>query len=411
MLSVAEARARLLAALEPLPAETVTLPQARGRVLAAPVTAAMTQPPQAVSAMDGYALKASDAGAAGARLRVVGEVPAGRPLDRAIGAGEAARIFTGGALPDGTDAILIQENATRDGDTLVVEEPVEAGRFVRPAGLDFKAGDSLLLAGTRLGARALGLAAAMDRPWLKVVRRPRVALLSTGDELSLPGEARRPGGIVGSNGTALSALVEGAGGEAIDLGLVGDSHDELAQAIAAARGADLLVTSGGASVGAHDVVAQIAQGQGASEGDGALALDFWRIAMRPGKPLLFGKLGDLPLLGLPGNPVSALVCGLLFLVPMLERFQGLSDRGEDLTPARLRSPLGANDKRQDYLRARAYQGADVVTEVEAFTRQDSSMQATLNQADCLIMRPPLAEPAPAGSLVPCLFFARRVPFY
>ena len=295
MIPVAEAVARIAAAFSPLPAETVPLAAAHGRVLAADVVARITQPPFAVSAMDGYAARAADVADPPTTLRQIGSVPAGARFEGTVGPSETVRIFTGAPVPDGADTIVIQENAEADGDAITVRAGAPAGRYIRPAGLDFRAGEVGVPAGRRLDARAIGLAAAMNQPWLTVRRKPRIALLATGDEIVMPGEPLGANQIVSSNTHALRAVVEGCGGEAIDLGIARDDEDSLVRLAAGARGADLLITTGGASVGEHDLIRDALKDEG-------LALDFWKIAMRPGKPLMFGTVGGTRLLGLPGNP-------------------------------------------------------------------------------------------------------------
>ena len=396
MLSVAEALARITAAFAPLPGETVGLAEALGRVLAEDVAARVTQPPTDVSAMDGYAVRAADVAqvteGAPARLEVVGRAPAGGAYEGVVGAGQAVRIFTGAPLPEGADAIVIQENTETEGDTVIVKEGAPEGRYVRPAGLDFRAGQVGLEAGRLLSARDVGLAAAMDRPWLRVHRRPRVALLATGDEVVLPGDPRGPHQIVSSNGFSLAAFVQACGGQAIHLGIAPDDVDALETLVEGARGADLLVTTGGVSVGEHDLIRDALDRKG-------LDLDFWRIAMRPGKPLLFGRVGETPILGLPGNPVSSLVCATLFLRPAIEVMLGRKARDQAPETAILGADLDANDRRQDYLRARIEVDSAGRRRAVPFARQDSSMLATLAQADCLIVREPLAAPAKAGEVV------------
>ncbi|HVG81108.1 MAG TPA: gephyrin-like molybdotransferase Glp [Methylomirabilota bacterium] len=396
MISVEQALNRILAGLGgPMPAEEVPLTHALGRILASDVTAALTQPPMAVSAMDGYAVRSADVASVPAKLTVIGVAPAGRPFDGAVGPGQAVRIFTGAAVPEGADAILIQEDAEASGDTVILREAATPGRFVRPAGLDFQAGSVGLRAGKRLTARDIGLAAAMNRPWLKLRRRPRVAILSTGDELVNPGEAPGPGQIVSSNAFALAAFVEAEGGEALMLGIARDDPADLARAIAAAEGADLLLTSGGASVGDHDLIA------GALE-EAGMMLDFWKIAMRPGKPLLFGTLGRMPVLGLPGNPVSSLVCAIVFLRPALAALLGRASANAGPTQARLGRDLPENDRRQDYLRSELAGDAAGGLIATPFERQDSAMLSLLARAGCLVIRPPHAPPAHSGQPVPIL---------
>ena len=393
LLPVADALARVLAsAPEPLPTEIVALTQARGRTLAQDVAALRTQPPFPASAMDGYAVRAADIAQVPARLKVTGVSAAGHRFHGALGAGEAVRIFTGAPVPDGADTILIQENATAEDGFVVAHEPEEAGRHIRRAGLDFSAGDVLLARGRRLGPPELALAAAMNHPALPVTRRPRVALLATGDELVRPGENAGPDQIVASNTYAVAAYAEAAGAEVIDLGIAGDRFADLERCIRAARdaGADVLVTLGGASVGDHDLVQTALSREG-------MELGFWRIAMRPGKPLMHGRIGDMRILGLPGNPVSAIVCGVLFLVPLVRALAGDPQAGSDRSElAVLGADLPANDSRQDYMRAHVTGMRDGHPLVEAFRRQDSSMLRVLAQAECLIIRDAHAPPARAG---------------
>ena len=391
MIPVAEAIARILAGVQPLPAEVAPLGDGPGRVLAEDLASRRTQPPAAVSAMDGYAVRAADAAGAPAALRIVAEIAAGAAWTGRLGAREAARIFTGAPVPDGADAIVIQEDCERSGDRVTVREPAVRGACIRPAGLDFAEGDILLRAGRRLGPRDIGLAAAMNRPWLPVRRRPRVALLATGDEIALPGEPLGPQQIVSSSGPGLAALVAEAGGQPVPLGVAGDSTASLRARAAGAKGADILVTLGGASVGEHDLV------QAALAEDG-LEVDFWRIAMRPGKPLMFGRMGGALVLGLPGNPVSAFVCALLFLRPLIDAMLGLPAGPPAREPARLGIDLGANDRREDYLRARLASDGGGLPVATPFARQDSSMLARFVEADALVVRAAHAPPASAGSL-------------
>ncbi len=391
MLSVEEARARIVGPLRPTPAETVALPEAWGRVLAAPVPARLTQPPADMSAMDGYALRASD-GIASAELAVVGRAPAGRPFAGQVVQGGAVRLFTGSVVPDGADCVLPQEDVDRDGDRITVREAAQPGRHIRRAGQDFRHGDILLPPGTRLGARAIGLIAAGNHPWVAVHRQPRIAILATGDEIVLPGEPLQPGSIVSSNAHALAALVRAGGGVPMVLPIAPDDPVAIASVADCLTGVDLLLTTGGASVGEHDLV----QSSLATRG---FALDFWRIAMRPGKPLLFGRLGNTPVLGLPGNPVSALVCAILFLLPALDRLGGLPDGAVPTAAARLSAPLPANDHRADHLRATL--SADTAGNLVAtpFDRQDSSLLQLLASAGCLILRAPHASALAAGATV------------
>ncbi len=398
MISVEEALRRITAAFQPLAVETVGLGEALGRVLAEDVMARVTQPPAAVSAMDGYAVRAADVTQVPAVLTQVGEAPAGGAYEGTLAAGQTVRIFTGAPLPAGADAIVIQENTEAEGERITVKEGAAAGTYVRPAGLDFRAGEAGITVGKLLCARDVGLAAAMNVPWLRVRRQPRIAILSTGDELVMPGEPIGPNQLVGSNGLSLSAFVTVCGATPVNLGIATDSRESLVSLAAGARGADLLVTTGGASVGKHDIVREALDESG-------LELDFWKIAMRPGKPLMFGRMGEIPLLGLPGNPVSSLVCALLFLRPAIHVMLGRTGEHRPAETAVLGAALGQNDHRQDYLRARLSfddRGRRVAT---AFEQQDSSMFATLAHADCLIVRPPQAPPAEAGAAVEIVPFS------
>ena len=399
MISVEEARQRILAAFSPLPAETVPVSQALGRVLASDLTARVTQPPKDVSAMDGYAVRAADVAELPATLKVVAEIPAGRHHASALGPGEAARIFTGAPLPPEADCIVIQEDTEAGKGEVTVKEAPPPGKWIRKAGLDFAAGDPGLRAGRRLSVRDVALAASMNHPWVPVHRRARVAILATGDEVVMPGDPLAENQIVSSNGIALAAFVEACGGEAVNLGIASDDRDSLETMARGAEGMDLLVTTGGASVGEHDLIREVLGGQG-------LELDFWKIAMRPGKPLMFGKLRGTPMLGLPGNPVSTLVCALIFLRPLLERLHGESLR-ED-APERLPAAVGLakNDRRQDYLRARIERETSGRETVSPFEKQDSSMLSRLSSADCLIVRPPHAPALPVGEEVEIIRFQR-----
>ena len=391
MISVEEARERILASLRPTAAEIVALADAWGRVAARPVVARLNQPPSDVSAMDGYALRAAD-GALGARLAVIGSAPAGHPFAGRVGPGQAVRIFTGSVVPDGADAILLQEDATADGGLVTVNEAAISGRHIRRAGQDFAAGDAVVAAGRRLTARDIGLAAAANHPWLTVHRRPRVAILATGDEIAMPGEPIPAGGIVSSNSHALAALVRAGGGEALVLPVARDDPEAIAAACDQIGGADMLVTTGGASVGEHDLVVEGLARRG-------LEVDFWKIAMRPGKPLMHGRLGPTPVIGLPGNPVSALVCAILFLLPALGRLGGSGGEPPPTIAATLGGPLPANDHRADHLRAALAFDDDGRAVVTAVGPQDSAMLRRLALADALILRPPHAPALPAGAQV------------
>ena len=391
LMPVAEALARVLADAEPLAAEAVPLAQAHGRVLAADVAALRTQPPADVSAMDGYAVRAVDVAKAPVKLKLVGEVAAGHPFRGTVGVGEAARIFTGGVLPPGTDTIVIQENTVSEGDAVVVTVASGKGKHVRVEGLDFKRGAVLLSKGRRLSDRDLALAAAMNHPTVPVHRCPKVALLATGDELVMPGGTPGFGQIVYSNGYATMALARREGCEVVDLGIVPDRLAETAAGVRRARevGADILVTSGGASIGDYDLVREALAAEG-------LALSFWKVALRPGRPMMHGRLGPMHVLGLPGNPVSAYVCAVLFLLPLIRQLAGRSDVAPAPDTARLGRDLPANDERADYLRAVLTTGSDGIAVATPAPVQDSSMLMPLARADCLLVREPFAPAAKAG---------------
>jgi len=401
LMPVADALAAILAGAEPLAEETIALDDAFHRVLARDVAALRTQPPQAMSAMDGYAVRAADAAKMQARLKVIGEVAAGRPFARAIGPGEAVRIFTGGVVPDGADAVIIQEDTVADGGNITITEAAIAGRHIRPAGVDFRQGDVLLSAGGRLTDRDLSLAASMNYPELPVRRRPKVALLATGDELVMPGSMPGPGQIVYSNGYALRALARTEGAETIDLGIAADTIEATTAGIRRARdsGADILVTTGGASVGDHDLVQESLRAEG-------VAMAFWQIAMRPGKPMMHGRLGAMRVIGVPGNPVSSYVCTLLFVVPLIRALSGRKFVHHVRESAVLGRDVGANDRREDYLRARLEERADGTLVATSVNHQDSSLLANLSAAGALVIRPPFAPAASAGS--PCDIL--RLPF-
>jgi molybdopterin molybdotransferase len=393
---VADALAQVIDGATPVATEQVALTQAEGRVLAADLAALRTQPPQDVSAMDGYAVRAADVASAPVHLRVIGEVAAGRPFQGEVGAGEAARIFTGGVLPAGANTVVIQELVEREGDMIVVTKPAPRGKNVRGAGLDFSRGEVRLTKGRRLTGRDVALAAAMNYPALPVYRRPKIAIVATGDELVPPGTEPGPGQIVYSNVFALAAVARREGAEVIDLGILPDRLEETIAGVRRAReaGADVLLTAGGASVGDYDLV----QPALAAEG---LALSFWKVAVRPGKPLLSGRLGAMRVLGLPGNPVSAYVCAVLFLVPLIRRLSGRRDTGHMLTAGVLGRDLPANDERADYMRATLQRRDDGTWEATPFPVQDSSMLVPLAAADCLLLRAPHAGAARTGD--PCEF--------
>ena len=396
LLSVEDALARVLDAVESTGAEAVAIERAHGRVLAEPLQALLTQPPFGASAMDGYAVRATDIAALPATLAVIGTAAAGHPFSGRVGAGEAVRIFTGAPVPDGADAIVIQENADGDGRRVVVGEGGVEPESIRPRGMDFREGEALLAAGRRLGPRELTLAAAMGYGTLPVRRRPRVAILSTGDELVPPGTPPGPGQIVASNHLSVAALAEAAGAEVNQLGIARDMREDLARHIGDAAGADILVTIGGASVGEHDLVGPVLKDRG-------MALAFWKIAMRPGKPLMSGRLGGARVLGLPGNPAASFVCARLFLVPLVWRLLGRPVEASLATvEARLGAAVEANGPRQHYMRAVSKPRADGLLQVSPLPFQHSSLIAPLAQADCLLIRPSHAPPAAAGAPVSIL---------
>ncbi len=391
LLPFEHALARLLDGAVPLPPEPVPLAAAAGRVLAADLAARLTQPPFAAAAMDGYAIRWADRHQP---WRVVGESAAGHGWAGTLGAGEAVRIFTGAPVPAGADVIVVQEEVARDGDVarLNGEGPPRIGAHIRAAGQDFAAGDMLIAAGTRLAPPHLGLAAAAGHGTLPVVRRPRVTLIATGDELVPPGTTQGPGQIVSSNPAMLAALLRSAGADVNDPGLIPDDRAALAAALMTAD-ADLILTIGGASVGDHDLVVPVLRDLGAE-------LDFWKIALRPGKPLLAGRLNGVRVIGLPGNPVSAFVTALLFAVPLVARLAG---RAHDLPIERLplAVPLPANGPRRDHLRARRTPAG-----AEPFARQDSALLSLLAAADLLVIRPAHAPAAAAGAMVDCIALDR-----
>lgn len=390
LMPVTDAMAAILAGADALPEEMVPLEDAFHRVLACDIASLRTQPPEPMSAMDGYAVRAADA-TLGAKLRVIGEIAAGKPFDRPLQTGEALRIFTGGVLPAGADAVVIQEDTARDGDIVGINEAAISGKHIRPAGVDFNEGDVLLRAGTRLTDRDLALAAGMNHPSLPVRRRPVVAVLATGDELVMPGAVPGPGQIVLSNGFALRALARAEGAEVVDLGIAVDTLEATTSAIQRAIDlkADVLITTGGASVGDHDLVQQSLINAG-------VEMAFWRIAMRPGKPMMHGRRQSMRVIGLPGNPVSSYVCGFLFMVPLLRALSGRNEVAHALEPAVLGRDLAANDQREDYLRTRLETRADGTVVATPVRKQDSSLLGNLAVAEGLLIRKPFAPAAAAG---------------
>lgn len=388
MIPVEEALAGLFALVPPPVPETVPLARASGRVLTADIVALRDQPPFAASAMDGYAVIAAEA-RVGASFDVIGEAAAGARYPGRVESGQAVRIFTGAPLPDGADRIVIQEDTTREGDRITLTDGLDQGPHVRPAGGDFRAGDRMT-APRRLSPADIALAAAMNHPALTVAKKPSVALISTGDELVMPGETPGPDQIVASNTFGLKALLDAEGAEARVLPAARDNEASLRQAFALAEGSDLIVTIGGASVGDHDLVGRIA-------GELGLDLSFWKVAMRPGKPLMAGRLKGTPMVGLPGNPVSAMVCGHVFLRPMIRAMLGLP--AEALRPrlVRLAAPVGANGPRTHYMRAEL--GEDGIRPA---TSQDSALLSVLAGTNAFLIRPPDAPALEEGAEVPCL---------
>ncbi|WP_026791913.1 gephyrin-like molybdotransferase Glp [Pleomorphomonas oryzae] len=392
LISVEAAQSELLSAVRPTGNERVSLSEAGGRVLAVDLEARRTQPPVSLSSMDGYAVRAA-ASSGDAWFRVVGESAAGHAFGRAVGEGEAVRIFTGAPLPSGTDCVVMQEDAERDLDRVRFKIALAAGQYVRPRGLDFNEGDVGLHAGTHLGFASLGLAAAMNHDSLLVRRRPRVALIASGDELVPPGGDPQPHQIIASSSVALAYLVRQAGGEPIDLSIAPDDLGSLRRRIRRGLddGADIVVVIGGASVGDHDFT------RAALEAEGA-AIGFWKVAMRPGKPLMHGRIDQAHVLGLPGNPVSTLVCGVLFLAPLIRAMLGLGDVLPGTSTAILDAPLAANDMRRDYLRGEISM-RDGQLRATPFARQDSSLLRTMAMANALVIRPEYAPAIAAGETV------------
>lgn len=391
LMPVADALNSILGGLQALPEENVGLDDALHRTLARDIAALRTQPPAPMSAMDGYAVRIADA-LEGARLDVVGESAAGRPFGQSIGKGEAVRIFTGGVVPDGADTIAIQEDVVREGDFITLTEAAPLPRHIRKAGIDFREGDVLLRRGTLLSDRDLSLAASMNHPTLPVHRKPKVAVIATGDELVMPGSQPGPGQIIYSNAYAIRALIRTSGAEPVDLGIAQDTMDDTRAAIrrAEALGADILLTTGGASVGEHDLVKPSFEAEG-------IDIKFWKIALRPGKPMMHGRKGAMSVIGLPGNPSSSYVCSFLFVVPLIRALSGRAHVAHGIEPAILGHDLPANDHRQEYLRARIAINDDGIAVASAVSHQDSSLLNNLSVADVLLIRPPHAPAVQAGA--------------
>ncbi len=394
-LSVEQALARIMDGAAPLGTESVPIAQAHGRVLASALSAQHTQPPFNASAMDGYAVRAADVANLPARLRVTGESAAGRGFHARIESGQAVRIFTGAPVPDGADAIVIQEITTRDGDVVVVGEGELDPGYIRTRGFDFAEGKVLLEPGRPLNAREIMLAAAMGHGTVPVRRRPRVALLATGDELVLPGTKPGLDQIVCSNPFGIAAMVTAAGGEPSFIGIAKDTRASLQAKLDEARDADIVVTIGGASVGDHDLVGPVLRERG-------IALDFWKIAMRPGKPLMYGKIAGQRMMGLPGNPVSSMICTRVFLIPLIRRLLGLADPDFARRTARLAVDMAANGPRQHYARAVLDTSTVGALGVRPVSSQDSSLIAALAKSDALIVQPPHCPKWPAGTMVDLL---------
>lgn len=374
MISVTEALEAVLALGAPVDVEEVPLAEADGRVLGCDVFASRDQPPFAASAMDGYAIASVDTQAS-AQFRVIGEAPAGHRFNGSVGAGETVRIFTGAPLPDGSERVIIQEDVTRNGDMITLNGNLDEGLHIRPSGADFRKGDPLR-APRRLTPADIALLASMNIARVPVRRRPVVAIIATGDELVSPGETPRDDQIIASNSLGLAAMVRRAGADARVLPIAKDTPASLSTALSLAHGADLLVTIGGASVGDHDIVAKVAESQG-------LERQFYKVAMRPGKPLMAGKIGKMAMIGLPGNPVSSMVCGEIFILPLLNRFLGLAAGPRPRATRYLIDAIEANGPREHYMRARV-EGDNV----QVFKRQDSALLTVLAEANALVVRPP-----------------------
>ncbi|MCP9318471.1 molybdopterin molybdotransferase MoeA [Acetobacter persici] len=393
MLDVAVARARILEKFSACGLETVSLADGCGRVLASPLTARLSNPPVSISSMDGYALRAEDA-QEGASLRIIGEAPAGHPSRLTVEKGTCLRLFTGSQIPAGADMVMIQENVRREEDNATLLSAGRKGQFIRTEGQDFRKGDILVPAGHRIGPRDIGLAAAGGHIWLPVSRRPRIGVLATGDEIILPGDPAAPDSIVNSGAFMIVALLKSLGADAFLLPIARDNAASLSAAIGQAHSLDLLVTIGGASVGTYDIVRSTLEAHG-------LDLNFWKIAMRPGRPLMFGQLGHTPVIGLPGNPVAALVCSLVFIAPALRKLLGQPVPDEmETEPALLGADIGENDQRQDFVRCRLTPQADRQLPLATpFSSQDSAQLNIFAQSQALLIRAPFAPADKAGA--PC----------
>ena len=393
LLGVDEAIAQIAANVPKMETEEVALARAQERVLAEDISALLSHPPADVSAMDGYVARHEDLKTLPCDLTMIGESAAGHPFQGKLGEGECVRIFTGAHCPEGADAIIPQENTEAKDHRITIHKAPQKNQYIRSEGNDFKQGDILVKAGMRLNARAIALIGSAGHGKVKVKRKPKIAIISTGDELVAPSATPKPHQIISSNGIFLEQLITSLGGEPMQLGIVGDSDTALNEAFSKAKGADMIVTSGGVSVGSHDGVAL--RMQNSSE------LIFWRIAMRPGKPLLFGRINGIALLGLPGNPVSTGVCGVIFVGAAIRAMSG-QDFRLIYQHAVLGESLAANDQRQDFLRASLAYGEDGKLIATAFAEQDSGMMSVFAHADALIMRPPFAPKTVVGDIVPII---------
>ena len=384
MIPVADVYPALFKLIDRLEVEDVPLASAAGRALAHAVAATRTQPPFAASSMDGYALKAVEADLH-AQFQIIGEAAAGHGFSGHVGAGQAVRIFTGAPVPDGADKVVIQEDVTRQGDLMSITDAPGPKSNIRPAGCDFAQGDEL--SPRRLAPADIALLASMNIADVLVARRPIVALISTGDELVMPGETPGPDQIIASNTFGLRAMLAAEGADVRVLPIAKDTHASLETTFGLAKDADLIVTVGGASVGDHDLVGEVAQTLGMERA-------FYKIAMRPGKPLMAGRMGKAAMVGLPGNPVSAMVCGQLFVVPMVRLLQGLPPGHDTRHTAPLAKPIVKNGPREHYMRARLDNG-----HLNAFEDQDSSLLSIFSQANVLLVRPPNDPARPAGDVL------------
>lgn len=388
LMPIDDAVARVVSDIKPLGQEEVPLVEAAGRILATDLAATLNQPPFAASSMDGYAVRSVDVTTVPTVLKQIGKAPAGTAFNGIVGAGETVRIFTGGPLPEGADCVVIQEDTTRQGNQITILEKASSGNAVRPLGLDFTAGDILLEKGSTIGPVQIALAAAMNHARLPVALKPKVAIIATGDELVYAGQSPTPNQIISSNGPGLVTAVEAFGAQAVDLGIVRDTPESLESALEKAKDVDLLVTIGGASVGDHDLVQEALKKHGVD-------IDFWRIAMRPGKPLMFGRKADMRVLGLPGNPVSAFVCAQIFAKPIIDAYLGRAC-GQRPFMVTLGCDLPANDQRQEFMRASLESAEKGVPVATPFRKQDSSLLSRLSRAQCLVIRLPHAKAAKQG---------------